>query len=103
MLMAMVGAANRDARVFEDPDRFDAKRANARRHVAFGHGEHFCPGASLARAEARISFERLLARLDDFRLVDPSALSYAPTFVIRGLNTLPVRFRTRASDGRRPA
>ena len=96
MLMAMVGAANRDPRVFEDPDRFDARRANARRNVAFGHGEHFCPGASLARAEARISFERLLARLDDFSLVDPGALSYAPTFIIRGLNALPLRFRGRA-------
>jgi cytochrome P450 len=96
MLMAMVGAANRDPRVFDDPDRFDAKRANARRNVAFGYGEHFCPGASLARAEARISFERLLARLDDLRLVDPGALSYAPTFIIRGLNDLPVRFARRA-------
>jgi cytochrome P450 len=82
--------------VFRDPDRFDPKRPNARRNIAFGHGEHFCPGASLARAEARISFERLLVRLDDFRLVDPAALSYAPTFIIRGLNDLPLRFRARA-------
>jgi len=96
ILMAMNGAANRDPRVFADGDRFDAKRANARRNIAFGHGEHFCPGASLARTEARISFERLLARLDDFRLVDPSALSYAPSFLIRGLNDLPLRFRRRA-------
>jgi cytochrome P450 len=95
MLMAMVGAANRDPRVFEDPDRFDAKRSNVRRNIAFGHGEHFCPGASLARTEARISFERLLARLDDFELVDPSALSYAKTFIIRGLNDLPLRFQRR--------
>jgi cytochrome P450 len=93
--MALVGAANRDPRVFEDPDRFDPKRPNARRHVAFGHGEHFCPGASLARTEARISFERLLARLDDFRLVDPGALSYAETFIIRGLDALPLRFQRR--------
>jgi cytochrome P450 len=97
VLMAMVGAANRDPRVFEDPDRFDAKRSNARRNIAFGHGTHFCVGATLARAEARISFERLLARLDDFRLVDPSALSYAPSFLIRGLNDLPLRFRRRSS------
>jgi cytochrome P450 len=96
VVMGSVGAANRDPRVFEDPDRFDAKRRNARRNIAFGHGEHFCPGASLARAEARISFERLLARLDDIRLVDPSALSYAPTFIIRGLNDLPLRFRRRS-------
>jgi cytochrome P450 len=96
MVMAAVGAANRDPRVFEDPDRFDQKRANARRNVAFGHGEHFCPGASLARAEARISFERLLARLEGFSLVDASQLSYAPTFIIRGLNALPLRFRRRS-------
>jgi cytochrome P450 len=96
MVMAVIGAANRDPSVFEDPDRFDPKRPNARRNVAFGYGEHFCPGASLARAEARISFERLLARLDDVRLVDPGALSYAKTFIIRGLNDLPVRFRRRA-------
>jgi cytochrome P450 family 150 subfamily A5 len=95
IIMALVGAGNRDPRVFEDPDRFDARRANARRNIAFGYGEHFCPGASLARAEARISFERLLARLDDFELVDANALSYAETFIIRGMNDLPLRFRSR--------
>jgi cytochrome P450 len=94
--MGSVGAANRDPRVFEDPDFFDAKRRNARRNIAFGHGEHFCPGASLARAEARVSFERLLARLDDLQLVDPDALTYAPTFTIRGLHGLPLRYRSRS-------
>jgi cytochrome P450 len=96
IVMGLLGAANRDARVFDDPDRFDPKRSNARRNLAFGHGEHFCPGASLARAEARISFERLLARFDGFQLMDPSKLSYAETFIIRGLNDLPLRFRRRA-------
>ena len=96
IVMAVIGAANRDPRVFTDPDHFDVKRPNARRNIAFGHAEHFCPGASLARAEARISFERLLARLDDIRLVDPCALSYAETFIIRGLNHLPLRFRRRS-------
>jgi cytochrome P450 len=96
VVMGLIGAANRDPRVFDDPDRFDPKRRSARRHIAFGHGEHFCPGASLARAEARISFERILAQLDDFRIVDPNALSYAETFIIRGLNELPLRFRRRA-------
>jgi cytochrome P450 len=94
--MAVIGAANRDPRVFEDPDRFDARRANARRNIAFGHGEHFCIGASLARAEGRIAFERLLARLDDIRLIDPGALSYMKSFIIRGLSDLPVRFRRRS-------
>jgi len=95
VVMGSIGAANRDPRFFEDPDRFDPKRRNARRNIAFGHGEHFCPGASLARTEARISFERILARLGDFRLVDPGALRYAPTFIIRGLDALPLRFRRR--------
>lgn len=96
IVMAMNGAANRDPRVFEDGDSFDPKRRNARRHIAFGHGEHFCPGASLARAEARISFERLLARLDDVQLQDAEALSYAPSFIIRGLESLPLYFQARA-------
>ena len=94
--MAVIGAANRDPRVFENPDTFDARRSNARRNVAFGHGEHFCIGASLARTEVCISFERLLARLDDFRLVDPGALSYVESFILRGLNDLPLRFRRRS-------
>jgi cytochrome P450 len=95
VVMGSIGAANRDPRVFDDPDHFDPKRRNLRRNIAFGHGEHFCPGASLARAEARTSFERLLARLDDFQLVDPGALRYAETFIIRGLEKLPLRFRRR--------
>jgi cytochrome P450 len=96
VVMGSIGAANRDPRVFDDPDRFDPKRRDARRNIAFGHGEHFCPGASLARTEARVSFERLLARLEDFQLVDPGALRYADTFIIRGLTGLPLRYRRRA-------
>jgi cytochrome P450 len=95
VVMAVIGAANRDPLVFEDPDRFDARRANAGRNIGFGHGEHFCPGASLARTEARISFERILARLGEFSLVDPGGLSYVQTFIIRGLNSLPMRFQRR--------
>ncbi len=92
--MALFGAANRDPRVFEDPDLFDPQRPDVRRHIAFGHGEHFCPGASLARAEARISFERLLARFEHFELVNPEGLSYAESFLIRGLNELPLHLRS---------
>lgn len=96
IVMGCVGAANRDPSVFADPNRFDARRSNARRNIAFGHGEHFCPGASLARAETRISFERLLAHLDDFEIVEPAGLRYSETFIIRGLEALPMRFRSRS-------
>jgi cytochrome P450 len=96
IVMGSIGAANRDPSVFENPDRFDARRSNARRNIAFGHGEHFCPGASLARAETRISFERLLARLDDLEIVEPERLRYAESFIIRGLEALPLRFQSRS-------
>jgi len=96
VVMAMTGAANLDPRVFEDPTRFDPKRSNARRNLSFGHGEHFCPGASLARTEARISFERLLARMGDLEVSQPEELSYMPSFLVRGLNQLPLRFRNQA-------
>jgi len=64
------GAANRDEREFAEPDRFDVQR-RFRRHLAFGQGLHFCLGANLARLEARVAFEELLARLPDYELAEP--------------------------------
>jgi len=64
------GSANRDERVFPDADRFDVLR-DARGHLGFGTGIHFCLGAHLARMEARIAFEELLARIPEYRLVEP--------------------------------
>jgi cytochrome P450 len=61
------GAANRDEREFDDPDRFDTKR-KIRRHLGYGHGIHFCLGANLARLEARVAFEELLARIPEYKL-----------------------------------
>ena len=67
-VMLVNAAANRDPGQFEDPATFDAERANARMHLAFGRGIHTCPGAPLARAEARVSLERLLDRTADIRI-----------------------------------
>ena len=61
------GAANLDEREFPDPTRFDIHRG-ARRHLAFGHGVHFCLGSSLARLEGQVVFEELLARWPDYEL-----------------------------------
>ena len=66
-----IAAANRDPAVFPDPDRFDVKRDNAHRHVAFAHGPHVCIGMHLARLEAHTAVQRLL-RLPDLRLDRPA-------------------------------
>ena len=63
-----ISAANRDPDVFEQPDRFDLNRPNARRHLAFAQGPHVCVGVHLARLEARTALAELLARLPDLRL-----------------------------------
>jgi len=98
-VMLMNGAANRDPKHFENPDVFDLDRKNARHHIAFGRGIHTCPGAPLARAEAKICLERLLARTTDIRIsekvhgpADDRKFEYLPTFILRGLMNLNVEF-----------
>ena len=68
-----IRAANRDAAVFDDADRFDLDRPNARLHLAFAHGPHVCIGMHLARLEAHAAVSRALERLPGLRLVDPAA------------------------------
>ncbi len=89
----LFAAANRDAAQFPNPDAFEACRSNAREHLAFGHGEHFCIGAQLARSEARIAVEQILARMTNLRLIDNHPpFEYEDTFVLRGLTALHVEF-----------
>ena len=66
--MLLPGAANRDPRLFENPAEFDLDRANAQYHVAFGHGVHHCAGAHLARAEGRVTINRLLDRTSNITI-----------------------------------
>ena len=93
------GAANRDPRLFECPAEFRMDRPNAKVHIAFGRGVHSCPGGPLARAEGRVSIERILDRMRDIRLSDehhgpPSDrhFEYEPTWVLRGLHELHIEF-----------
>jgi cytochrome P450 len=88
----LYASANRDGGRFGDPDAFDPCRANVRDHLAFGHGEHFCIGAGLARAEARIGTNLVLDRMADIRLADGNDFPMADTFVLRGVQRLHVTF-----------
>jgi cytochrome P450 family 144 len=89
-VLLMWAAANLDHTAFADADRFDIDRPLARAHLAFGRGLHFCIGAPLARLEARVAIEQLLARASSIRL-DPSAPPrQRRNIFVRRLETLPV-------------
>jgi cytochrome P450 len=77
-----IAAANRDPSVFPEPDRFDVRRPNARRQIAFAHGPHVCLGMHLARLEAHTAVGRLLRRLPGLRL-DPERRAAARGLVFR--------------------
>jgi cytochrome P450 family 150 subfamily A5 len=93
------GAANHDPTHFERPDQFQVDRPNARQHVAFGHGIHTCAGAPLARAEARVTIERILDRTSDIRISEAQhgpagarRYDYIPTYFLQGLTKLYLEF-----------
>jgi cytochrome P450 len=94
-LMVHNGAANRDPRQFDAPSEFRLDRTDGRMHLGFGFGIHTCVGAPLARAEARVSFERLFARTTAIAISErehgpPGArrYEYSPIYLLRGLERL---------------
>jgi cytochrome P450 len=90
-VVTLLGAANRDPRAFDDPDRFDVGRTGSPL-MSFGAGIHFCLGAPLARAEGRVVLDQLL---DRFPVIEPGwgdeRPRYRDSLVLRGLESLPVR------------
>jgi cytochrome P450 len=88
-VVVLLGSANRDERRFPDPDRFDVTR-DARGHVAFGFGAHFCLGASLARLEAKAALEALVPELPRFARVRPER-EFLDSYLIRGRVRLDLR------------
>jgi len=94
-VLLLIGSANRDERVFPDPDRFDVHRDTSA-HLSFGRGTHFCLGAALARLEARVSLEEVLRRIPDFE-IDEARLVRVHSTNVRGFASVPMRFGPGAS------
>lgn len=88
-VLLLTGAAHRDERQFDDPDRFDIRR-KLNRTVHFGQGHHLCIGKSLARQECRVAFEELLARFPDYE-VDEANLEWSHNNNVRGYAKVPMR------------
>lgn len=88
-IITILGAANRDPRVYENPDAFDVTRKGPA-PLSFSAGIHYCLGAALARAEGQIVFDSLL---DRYSTIEPASteLTYRDNLVLRGLEALPVR------------
>ena len=99
-LVLFYGAANRDPRAFDDPERFDVRR-DPNPHVGFGGpGPHFCLGAHLARRELSVVFRQLLTRLPDIEVVgEPTYLEAAGVPLVGGIKKLPVKFTPTARVG----
>ena len=91
VLVGLLVGANRDPLVFEDPERFDVARDNAREHVSFSAGRHYCLGANLARMEGEVGLRTLFERHPDLRL-EPGAARRS-TRILRGYERLPVSLR----------
>ena len=93
LVLVLYAAANRDDAVFADPERFDPGRSNAKKHLGFGLGPHFCLGAPLARLEGRLAFEALFDRLGDIRLApDRNDLRHIDSAFNRGPKSLFLEF-----------
>jgi pimeloyl-[acyl-carrier protein] synthase len=88
-VVAMLGAANRDPAVFDQPDTLDVTR-EPNPHIAFGHGAHFCVGANLSRRETQIAVPALLRRFPNLRLPEGEQPRFRSTLVLRGLEKFPV-------------
>ena len=93
-LLLMLAAAGRDAARFPEPDQFEITRADARLHLAFGKGPHFCLGAALARMQVTIVLGQLTARLPSLRLAPDQALAFEPNISFRGPKQLLVEWET---------
>jgi cytochrome P450 len=88
-VLLLIGSANRDERVFENPDHYDLERDTSA-SISFGAGPHFCLGASLARLEARVALEEITKRVASYE-IDPEGVQRVHSVNVRGFSSMPCR------------
>lgn len=92
MVMVSMGAANRDARQFPEPNKLDITRQNANKNLAFSGGNHFCLGAALARIELQVGLTELLKRLKNIRVKEGFAVTWREGHTLHSFDSLPIEF-----------
>jgi cytochrome P450 len=94
-IILLMGAANRDPEVFDEPDRFDIDRPNRAEHLSFAYGPHFCLGAALARLEGELMINTLVTRFPNARLLTDD-IRYGGSTMLRAIQNLPTDLGTPA-------
>ena len=92
IISPLLGSANRDESTFAQPDVFDIHRT-PNRHLAFGHGIHFCLGAPLARLESKIALDIMLDRLSNIQRNRDIPLEPVSAFILYGVKHMPIAFK----------
>jgi cytochrome P450 len=91
-VLLVMGSANRDENVFDQPDAFDINRENARSHLAFGYGIHFCLGNMLAKLQTRVALEEITKNVPTLRLKPDTEISFGDNLSFRTPTAIPVEW-----------
>lgn len=91
-VLLLMGSANRDSKVFENPDDFDISRVNARSHMSFGFGIHYCLGNLLAKLQGRVALEQITSKIPGLRLMPGAEISFTDNLSFRTPTSVPVEW-----------
>jgi cytochrome P450 len=85
-----MGAANRDGSQFAEPDKFDIERGNARNHLSFGYGIHYCIGNMLGKLQVRVALEELTKKLPGLQITNGADIEFGDNLSFRVPLAVPV-------------
>lgn len=91
-VLVLMGSANRDASVFANPDTFDIERENARNHMSFGYGIHFCLGNLLAKLQAKVALEQITTKVPSLALMHGADINFLENLSFRVPTSVPVEW-----------